>query len=272
MKRHLLLALAITAMLRATPAPAQSAVSATIDIAHTSAPISPYIYGQFIEHIGTLIEHGIWAKMLDDRKFFSRVTSAPPPPAQRRGPAQRWVPIGPDASVVMDSAAAYAGAWAPRITLAGVAERGIAQSGLAVRAGRAYVGRIVIAGDPRGNVVVRLVWGANAADRQTSALAPLSTGYATLPLNFTARANSDSARIEIVGTGAGAFRVGAVSLMPANNVEGFRREIIDGLKQLRSGIYRFPGGNFLSGYEWRDRIGDRDRRLPRFDYAWRMPQ
>ena len=28
-------------------------------------------------------------------------------------------------------------------------------------------------------------------------------------------------------------------------------------------IYRWPGGNFVSGYEWRDGIGDRDRRPPR---------
>jgi len=35
-----------------------------------------------------------------------------------------------------------------------------------------------------------------------------------------------------------------VSLMPADNIEGFRPEVIAALKQLRFGVLRFPGGNF----------------------------
>ena len=40
------------------------------------------------------------------------------------------------------------------------------------------------------------------------------------------------------------------------------------LKQLNGTIYRWPGGNFVSGYDWRDGIGDRDRRPPRKNPAW----
>jgi len=40
------------------------------------------------------------------------------------------------------------------------------------------------------------------------------------------------------------------------------------LKKLNSGIYRWPGGNMLAGYDWRDGIGDIDKRQPRYDYAW----
>jgi len=40
------------------------------------------------------------------------------------------------------------------------------------------------------------------------------------------------------------------------------------LKSLRSGVYRFPGGNFVSAYEWRDGIGDPDRRPPVKDPVW----
>ena len=36
----------------------------------TAEPISPYIYGQFIEHLGRCIYGGIWAEMLEDRKFY----------------------------------------------------------------------------------------------------------------------------------------------------------------------------------------------------------
>jgi len=56
--------------------------------------------------------------------------------------------------------------------------------------------------------------------------------------------------------------------MPADNVRGFRPDTIGFLKQLRSGMYRFPGGNFLSAHEWRDAIGDPDWRPPRWDPVW----
>jgi len=35
------------------------------------------------------------------------------------------------------------------------------------------------------------------------------------------------------------------------------------LRELDSPVYRWPGGNFVSGYDWKDGIGDRDRRPPR---------
>ena len=56
--------------------------------------------------------------------------------------------------------------------------------------------------------------------------------------------------------------------MPADNMEGFRADLVNILKDIGSPIYRWPGGNFLSGYEWRDGIGDPDQRPPRYDYAW----
>ena len=62
--------------------------------------------------------------------------------------------------------------------------------------------------------------------------------------------------------------VGTVSLMPADNVRGMRADTLALLKQLDAPMYRWPGGNFVSGYDWRDGIGDRDRRPPRVNPAW----
>jgi alpha-N-arabinofuranosidase len=45
-----------------------------IDPAKTGPPISKYIYGQFIEHLGHCIYGGLWAEMLQDRKFGFAVT------------------------------------------------------------------------------------------------------------------------------------------------------------------------------------------------------
>jgi len=47
----------------------------TIDPAKTKEPISEFVYGQFIEHLGRCIYGGIWAEMLEDRKFYFPVTA-----------------------------------------------------------------------------------------------------------------------------------------------------------------------------------------------------
>ena len=60
-------------------------VNAAIDASKTSAPISKYIYGQFLEHIGGIVNNNIWAEMLDDRKFYYPINSHPP--AQPAGPS-----------------------------------------------------------------------------------------------------------------------------------------------------------------------------------------
>jgi len=63
-----------------------------------------------------------------------------------------------------------------------------------------------------------------------------------------------------------------VSLMPADHVDGWRPEVIAVLKSLRSGVYRWPGGNFVSAHDWRDAIGDPDQRPTIWDPVWNAVQ
>ncbi len=251
----------------------------TIDASKTGSAISPYIYGQFIEHIGDLVNRSLWAEMLDDRKFYYPVTSARPEPqpaaGSRPGRARRmnrWTPIGPDASVTMDNLHPWVGAHTPVVKLEGAEPRGIQQAGLALRKGKAYTGRIVLSADPGAKVTVSLVWGDAPRDRQTIPMSKAGSGYARFSMKFVANGDSDNGRIEIQGAGRGSFRVGAVSLMRADNIRGFRPDIVAILKGLRSGMWRFPGGNFLSNHDWRDAIGDPDKRPPTWDYVWSAVQ
>ena len=128
-------------------------ISVSIDAGKTAPPISPYIYGQFIEHIGDLINRSLWAEMLDDRKFYNNINSKLSPPSPQRGgggrggrAAVQWRPIGPDESVVMDRKNPYVGEHTPLVQLAGDSARGIQQAGLALRKGKAYIGRAMLAG------------------------------------------------------------------------------------------------------------------------------
>ena len=95
----------------------------------------------------------------------------------------------------------------------------------------------------------------------------LFAGYKKFPFQFTAGADTKDASFEITAKGTGSFNIGTVSLMPADNVKGFRADILALLKEMNMGIIRW-GGNASSGYDWRNGVGDKDKRPPAYDYAW----
>ncbi len=49
---------------------------------------------------------------------------------------------------------------------------------------------------------------------------------------------------------------------------GFRKDLIELIKELKVPVIRWPGGNFVSGYDWEDGIGPKDQRPARLDIAW----
>ena len=55
---------------------------------------------------------------------------------------------------------------------------------------------------------------------------------------------------------------------PTADAEGFRRDVIDTVRKLGVPVVRYPGGNFVSGFNWEDSIGPRDQRPARLDLAW----
>ncbi len=251
----------------------------TVDAQQTAAPISKYLYGGFIEHGGTLMYRSLWSEMLDDRKFYFPITSkdaaAPAPTSNNpfRMPPRKWRPVGPDEVVVMDKDQPFVGSQSPRITLDSSTPHGIRQSGFALVNGKQYTGRIYLRGTPGSKVKVTLIWGDGAGDRQTVFLcrhSPGSTG--AFPSASPLRPIPSDGAIEITGTGTGSFHIGTLSLMPADNVQGFRPDTIALLRDLHAGMWRLPGGNFISDWNWYDSVGDIDKRPPVFDYAWHAMQ
>jgi len=261
-------------------APAQQAgpavphqLKATIDTQQTAPPVSKYLYGQFIEHIGSTMYGSLWAEMLDDRKFYFPITQKKPETsAKPQGglfgmKLREWHPVGPEDVVVMDKEKPFVGDQSPRISLDPAAPHGVQQEGLALVKGKQYTGRIYLRGTPGSKIKVSLIWGAGKDDRQTVTIPALTSEYKKIPLTFTAKADTSDATIEITGTGAGSFHIGTLSLMPADNIQGFRPDTTSLLRQIKMGFWRY-GGNYTSGLIWYHIVGDIDRRPPDFDNAW----
>lgn len=50
--------------------------------------------------------------------------------------------------------------------------------------------------------------------------------------------------------------------------QGFRGDVMELIQKLNVPIVRYPGGNFVSGYNWEDGTGDRSKRPRRPELAW----
>src|SRR3954466_8288510 len=56
---------------------------------------------------------------------------------------------------------------------------------------------------------------------------------------------------------------------PAADENGFRSDVLELVRELGPTIVRYPGGNFVSGYNWEDGVGPVGERPVRLDLAWR---
>lgn len=225
-------------------------------------PIHPYIYGQFIEHMHRCIYHnGLWAERLSNRKFTGR--------ADGHGVVEGWKAVGAGEGVAFapDTRVWLAPAQSQRVSVAAPGrERGVAQGGLVLERGRRYSVRTVLRGENlTGPVTVSL----RAGERVLVANdVGVGADWTTSTCELACPEDVGDGSFAITTTGAGTLWLGAVSLMPADHIEGFRRDVIEAIRELRVPLLRWPGGNFVSGYHWQDGLGDRDRRPVRWDRAW----
>ncbi|MFN8206992.1 MAG: alpha-L-arabinofuranosidase C-terminal domain-containing protein [Bacteroidales bacterium] len=230
--------------------------SVKIDLADRKEAMSEYIYGQFIEHLGRCIYGGIWAEMIEDRKFWYA-------PGERESP---WKIIGDKELFTIDRFAPFTGDKTPVLAAERDTAVSIRQSGLGLKPNLDYTGRIILKATPGIREVSLILSWADTSERVI--ISGLTGKYESYPFTFHSRELTQNASLEIIPSGSGKVWVGTISLMPSDNMEGFRPDVIALLKELNAPVYRWPGGNFVSGYNWKDGIGERDKRPPRKNPAW----
>lgn len=258
---------------------------------HTGfARIQSALYGQFIEHMGNCIYGGIWAELLHDRKFFLPVAAASSAAAAGNSPWKREEK-GAGASVGMNTRYRYVGRWSVELALAdadaegkpsvadadaeaasapsALPSAGIRHEPLSVRPESGYTGYVIARKLEKQAVTLEVIWrtatgGKETTDKKELQLTEVWTRH---PFSFSTGKDVDRAELAL-RIHEGVALVGAVSLMPADNVEGFRADTLLLLKKLGGTVYRWPGGNFVSAYNWWEGIGARDRRPPFKNPSW----
>lgn len=226
----------------------------SFDIKKKGEHMSPLLYGQFIEHMGRSIYGGLWAEMLTDRKFYYI-------PGTKKSP---WTISIDSADISLDKSKTFAQANLPVISASG--QVSLIQRALFFEAGKKYEGRLVFKAS--SGIKKLSVYARDSTEILIHSQDVSGSDFQTVPFSFVAPTSTENGEIKLNFMGDGKVTLAAVSLMPSDNVNGFRVDVLTLLKELNSPVYRWPGGNFVSGYNWKDGIGDPDKRPTQFDKAW----
>ncbi|MCC7176023.1 MAG: hypothetical protein IT159_12570 [Bryobacterales bacterium] len=271
--------------------PGQTDAVVEVDASRTLHDIPRTIYGTFLEPIGRSIYGGLWAQILENpsfeenlwsaRRVSQMVTQRPelaqasniglPLPWESLDPAQGWrfEPRWGDAANSYRSLLIMA--------LPG-GETGVRQQVyLPVHRTLRYGGSLYakpVSGATQIEVSLRKRGGA----KEILARAPLKLpagGWArheyALELAQGSVAGLEPVDFVIAVSDEARVLIDQVFLYPADHVDGMNPEMIEMSRALRSPVLRY-GGNFTSGYHWRDGIGPLDQRVSMLNQAWGMPE
>ena len=241
------------------PAGAQQSAEVEVDTGHPLHAVDRRIYGHHLEHFGRIIQGGLWAELLRNQKFY-------PIDPNRSQVAEPWrpEPDRSDVSFVIDRSETLDGISSQRISVFGKGERwrGISQSGFDILGGREYVAYAWIRSQPSSaSVSFRLE--SRGGQVAAHGEATLTEGdFRRYEVHLRPDRDLRPAVFRIAFNTPGAQWIGAASLMPADNVDGVRRDVYELLTRLKPPIFRWPGGGYTDSYDWRKAIGPRDRRPP----------
>ena len=233
--------------------------SMPIKLSPQAGRINPMLFGGFIELLDDLVP-GMWAEMLNDRSFEG-VTPRASWCSYDGAPNfcdREWVGGSFDTSNPFNGARS--------VRLAG----SLTQSGLAVRKGMTYS----FSGYFRGNAQAVVILKTPLPDGKWMELASAnlpqpSSQWKKYSAKLIANGTSDRAVFELRAVGKGDLWLDKLSLMPSDNVKGWRKDVVQAIKEAHPGIIRW-GGSVCDpgGYRWKNGIGDRDLRVPFPNAVW----
>jgi len=233
--------------------------------------ISPMLYGGFVELLDDHVP-GMWAEMLGDRGFEGVL------------PASNWdYHLGAlnlcDRDWDKNETWGYStedpwnGVQSARLTSARDRPARLPQGSLAVTKGMTYVfSGYFRSGSTGPDTSIRLK--VLLPDGQWMVLGSISlprpgTEWTKISDTLISEGTTDRAVIEIEAVGEGSLWLDRLSLMPADNIEGWRKDVVEAVRELGPPVLRW-GGSAIDpgGYRWKEQIGDRDKRTSFVNRPW----
>ena len=260
-------------------------------------PISPYLYGKFTEHLGRNIYGGMWAQILSNPGFegwhfwgsdfedikrrmehYARWSGASNLiDSYDKGIAPWWLVYGRgDADYELDTDA-FNSELAQKITVRSLnsPQVGVRQIiFLPLHREQDYELSLYA----RSEQICKLRLAIRRTDQEERVLAAgevdvASGDWRRYSLKFDIQEAVEKGAplmITVSLSEPGTVWLDQMALFPEDNVKGFDPDVVRLTRESRLPLLRYPGGNFVSGYHWKDGIGPVDERKSVKNEAWNM--
>ncbi len=229
--------------------------------------INPMQYGQFIEYLCNLVP-SMWAEKLFDGSFEGLTPYNVEFIKQTDFREQPWIPSGATARAEyqLDTNQPVSGKVCQKIAVSEgpPCTVGISQHGIAVRRGGSCTFRCWFRQQKiRGPVRVQLD---SAGKELASAEFSPNEGWKRFTSVLIPADTATDATLTIFFRGAGTLWLDNASLMPDDAIDGWRPDMVEAVKALHPAVIRFGGSALDSegygGFNWKDMVGDPDKRKP----------
>jgi len=257
-------------------------------------PVSRYLYGKFSEHLGRNIYGGMWAQILNNpgfegwhfwgknreeiqRRALHQAERLGVPDIMEsydKGIAPWWLAYGRgDVSYEPDTDS-FNSELAQKITVNSLESQ---QAGvrqvifLPLHREKDYELSLYAHSDQpcKLNIAIR-----KARDGESLAEGEIkvaATDWKKYNLKLAIHEDMEKATPLMITIGLsepGTVWLDQMALFPADNVDGFDPDVIRFTRESRLPILRYPGGNFVSGYHWKDGVGPVDKRKSTANRPW----
>ena len=264
----------------------------TIDASRAAAfSIPRTIFGSFLEPIGNSTYNGLWAEILQNPSFEENLWSAAnivkmvqAEPSLTRSSAlglpMPWEPLDSHQGNRYEPRWGDAANSSRSLEIIGVPAQptGVKQKVfLPIYRQLQYTGSLYakhLSGPPSINISVRV---RNQPDQLLASFDLQATSPFWKKYPFTLSMPSgklnplEPADFVIQVSGDERVLIDQASFTPADALDGLDPEMVRMSRQMQTPLVRF-GGNFTSGYHWRDGVGPRDKRVSMLNIAWGIPE
>jgi len=258
--------------------------------------ITRRFYGKFTEHLGANVYLGAWAQLVPNPgcegpsvwgnpwgsadESITRVTRETQKCwgvsgfdaaiSAKAGCGFWWVPVGEDGKYGLDAGinGLSQRMWAPPGKTAGI------ETPVFVPVHRCREIEISMWGKAQGGAKLSVGLTPPRHGAKQFAQGRLSAGPEWRKLTARLKVPAIRAKrgeplfLSIVATGGGTAWVDQVMAFPADHMDGWDPDVIRYYRDAKVSLIRFPGGNFVSGYRWKDGVGPADYRPVKPNPAW----
>lgn len=255
------------------PVPGTEVYEFNVDVKKVGAEISPDMYGVFFEDINFGADGGLYAELIKNRSF------------EFENPFGGWTPFG-DVTIqtknpLFDKNPHYARlSYQKQLTKSGLDNEGF--KGIGVKAGEKYDLTFYARTVTNGPITLRVNLVNSDNDIfETKKIDVNNKNWTKYELTLTPEVTVNKSRLRITMETQGTIDMEHISLFPQktfnNRKNGMRADLMQALKDLEPGVFRFPGGCIVEGtnlatrYQWKNTIGPVENRpinINRWNYTF----